>query len=336
MCAPEGGGDGDVDGDSDADVESEGEPCPSDMVLAGEVCIDRYEAARGPGDTALSAAGGTPWVYVTWSEAQRACEAASKTLCDSVAWVLACGGPEGQTYPYGSSFEAGRCVDAYVDSGRDPEPTGSMPRCEGYYPGLFDMSGNVSEWSGSCADGHCDVMIGAHADGEERQTCGGYTPVPPSEYFGDLGFRCCRQPRAVEWDLARHCEHICQLGVECGRIGAHERGPCQEECLALEFTEELLACFRAATTCEELQRCDCGCDVDTTTCSDGCECDRDCFAGFGEPCTRHGDCWNEGYFPEVPRCVALRCSRSCNFFPSCPSGTGCEEIDFANSECTWL
>jgi len=48
-------------------------------------------------------------------------------------------------------------------------PVASFPGCEGFYPGLFDLEGNVAEWVDSC-DGssgpndHCTLAGGSEID----------------------------------------------------------------------------------------------------------------------------------------------------------------------------
>lgn len=103
--------------------------CPDSMVLADDVCIDRYEAhlvvfkdagaskpypphLRPPEDVqyaARSAAGMRPQAYISRVEAERACTNAGKRLCTVKEWYGACRGTKRATYPYGNVFERGRC-----------------------------------------------------------------------------------------------------------------------------------------------------------------------------------------------------------------------------------
>lgn len=106
--------------------------CPPGMVMAGDVCIDRYEAALvelddvggvighhspyfNPGSTrvrAVSLEGAIPQGYVTQGQAQAACAEAGKRLCTDAEWLRACQGASAATYPWGSMAEPGRCNDA--------------------------------------------------------------------------------------------------------------------------------------------------------------------------------------------------------------------------------
>jgi hypothetical protein len=185
-CVLDSGGDADVDADAD---ES---PCPADMVyVASEsFCIDRYEASHGASDTAASELGRIPWTQVTWSQASTACVRAGKELCGAVHRLLACGGPDEWDYPYGRNYDEGACVDQSTGL-TEPLPAGSMPDCQGFYGGLFDMSGNVGEWTGEVQEGRGWIAVGSFYDDASRLVCNGYTPVPVGEHFGDVGFRCC-------------------------------------------------------------------------------------------------------------------------------------------------
>jgi formylglycine-generating enzyme required for sulfatase activity len=105
------------------------------MVVAGSVCIDRYEAfiervddagvtveslspyRPPPASAAIaarSAAGAVPHGYVSGLVAERACRGAGKRLCTSDEWLRACRGAAGNVYPYGNTRRAGVCNDAYA------------------------------------------------------------------------------------------------------------------------------------------------------------------------------------------------------------------------------
>jgi formylglycine-generating enzyme required for sulfatase activity len=116
---------------------SDGGACPPDMVLvAGRVCVDRWEASLvevlsdgstrdwspfyNPGTRrvrAVSRGGVVPQAYISGQESQRACAEAGKRLCRRDEWLAACQGPARRTYPYGNTFIAGAC-----NVGRRPHP----------------------------------------------------------------------------------------------------------------------------------------------------------------------------------------------------------------------
>jgi len=148
-----------------------------------------------------------PWTFVSWLEARAACDRVGKRLCEPAEWQAACGGPMRYDSPYGPEMIPGYCNERAAWDGTGPEPTvgptGSWPRCEGGYPGLFDMAGNVREWSNgyrpAMPDGGARVVVlgdSAVSDGYVGGTC--RVEVEPDglpDWGGeDNGFRCCSTP----------------------------------------------------------------------------------------------------------------------------------------------
>jgi hypothetical protein len=105
-------------------------------------------------------------------------------------WMYACqGGDHALVYPYGNDLNPDACYS--TGGGFQPAemgPVGSRP-CEGGFPGLFDMVGNVQEWIDSCRDDSC-TLVGA-------STCRDWTLATHQlqqivyEYEKPIGFRCC-------------------------------------------------------------------------------------------------------------------------------------------------
>ena len=114
-----------------------GARCPAEMALvAGRVCVDRYEAsllevtpdrrlvphspyhapAAGKVYFAHSAPYVVPQAYINGAQAASACQAAQKRLCEPVEWRAACGGKQGTAYPYGPKHVAGACNDRGVSA----------------------------------------------------------------------------------------------------------------------------------------------------------------------------------------------------------------------------
>ncbi len=172
--------------------------CPGDMVLlpsAGEcICMDRYEASQGGDDVAESVVGAMPWVNVSWNAASAACDAAGKRLCEENEWFDGCSGPPPKTaYPYGYNYDEDACNGSAHDVGT-VVPTGSMATCEGGYDGLFDMGGNVIEWTATCfSPASCRVRGGSFlgTDGFYLLCDTGNIYAPAVER-GHIGFRCCQ------------------------------------------------------------------------------------------------------------------------------------------------
>ncbi len=226
-----------------------GARCPAGMALvADRVCVDRYEASlvergrphdAGSGDrahspyhppevghvyAARSRADAVPQAYVTGAQAQSACRAAGKRLCQPVEWRAACGGKQGFAFPYGKSRVAGKCHDRGVapmlvffadtmkkgwgplelnDPRLNQQPgtvgkTGASPACVNDY-GLYDMVGNLHEWTadpnGTLQGGYW-LDTAQHGDG-----CAYRTIAHPFDYRDySIGFRCCADPLSCPRD----------------------------------------------------------------------------------------------------------------------------------------
>ena len=96
-------------------------------LVAGRVCIDRWEAAlvdrdgqplspyesvdHVEGYRAIARAGIVPQGYISGVEAEVACHASGKRLCTAPEWERGCRGPENLRYPYGNERRAHVCND---------------------------------------------------------------------------------------------------------------------------------------------------------------------------------------------------------------------------------
>jgi hypothetical protein len=116
--------------------------------------IYSYEASRPDasstnsgkvGTRSCSKAGVIPWSSVTYAEASTACAASGKRLCSKNEWVIACQGTAGNAYPYGATYNKTAC-NGYDSAVNAPVATG-MATCVGGESGLYDMSGNLREWT---------------------------------------------------------------------------------------------------------------------------------------------------------------------------------------------
>jgi len=166
--------------------------------------------------------GQLPVVNVDYCDAVAYCKWAGKHLCgmrgtvadpheayndeEKNEWYRACSAAETRLYPYGGNpFDPSEIKNAYrpdACNGKDkgigaPIAVGTLPGCEGGHPGLFDMSGNVSEWSDDCDQGQCAVRGGSfqHAGPAgfiSMLDCTATTYDSPDTSRADLGFRCCK------------------------------------------------------------------------------------------------------------------------------------------------
>ena len=103
--------------------------------------------------------------------------------------------------PYGDVFAGNACVgadfdgDPMFDPSKDfPRDVGSTKSCEGGYTGVFDMSGNIAEWEGSCSNttgktDPCLIRGGAYYQLEGELMCLS-TDMPTRETAAiAIGFR---------------------------------------------------------------------------------------------------------------------------------------------------
>ena len=192
--------------------------CPEDMVAVAvfdDLCIDRYEASEGPEGVARSVAGELPWDSISQPEAEAACAAAGKRLCSSDEWVGACQGPADFRYSFGDVFGSHTCNGEAHGEG-DSVLTGSMADCEGGYPGVFDLSGNLREWTNSCVDGECLTLGGSYSDGESWLRCETEYSHDEGDRRADVGFRCCVSIHDVCGDgSCSEGEDICSCPEDC-------------------------------------------------------------------------------------------------------------------------
>lgn len=146
-----------------------------------------------------------PVRYVDWCDALSYCLWANKRLCGRLGggalrateaadpraseWAVACSGGRPQDYPYGASYEDGRC------NARGDAAVSASTSCEGV-PGVFDMVGNVAEWLDACesssgAFDECRVAGGSFLSAGPGAKCTGSAPSTRGARSPDQGIRCC-------------------------------------------------------------------------------------------------------------------------------------------------
>ena len=206
------GTDDDCDGVVDEDFEDT-------WVAVGDYWMYAFEASR-PGSTtdvpgldlnpddgvpsyqesrACSRPNVLPWSNVSWADAQQACAAAGASLCGGNIWQDACGGAANAPYPYGAEYDPDACNGGERDS--DPAvrgiqdavlPSGSLDTCE--RGGVYDLSGNLKEWTTDRVDGLVVVRGGGfETNVPAALSCGQVGDLKPEEFRSTgIGFRCCR------------------------------------------------------------------------------------------------------------------------------------------------
>ncbi len=149
---------------------------------------------------ACSEAGLMPWTKVTKPEAAAACERSGYRLCTEREWLLACGGPDHKSQPYGQIFRAGWCNDHKGGAG-ELEKSGSRERCVSDH-GAIDLVGTAWEWIGDFGDGGEDGYLGysfqpsaIRPTADPACDAGLQADIEAEDARfsrDDIGFRCCK------------------------------------------------------------------------------------------------------------------------------------------------
>lgn len=147
-----------------------------------------------------------------WCDAAMFCQWAGKRLCGKIGggpvptasqlnagidqWYYACTGGAVTLWPYGDSYDPTLChCKDLVDAGT-VSAAGSLPGCQGGFPGVFDMSCNVWEWEDSCdgttgADDMCTARGASWAHTGGQTMCTTRWEAKRNMAQADMGFRCC-------------------------------------------------------------------------------------------------------------------------------------------------
>jgi formylglycine-generating enzyme required for sulfatase activity len=180
------------------------------QLMATEVTVGTYRAVMGQADEQPPWSTGPdyPVVIVTWEEAGAFCEKVGGRLPTEAEWEYAArGGREGTIYPWGDETPADdpkQPNGAALESDR-PRPVKSYA-ANGY--GLFDMAGNVWEWTADVGMPYREgefidpkgaesgstriVRGGSFGDAPANLRVSNRTPNGPDRVNVNVGFRCAR------------------------------------------------------------------------------------------------------------------------------------------------
>lgn len=167
-------------------------------------CIDPFEWPNQ--------LGAAPWIMVTWNEAKKLCELNEKRLCTEKEWTFACEGEEALPYPYGYTRNINKCnIDKpwklysslqLVSRGTEKcgnelarlwqgDTSGKYSECVSPF-GVYDMTGNIDEWTISSRHGKYPSILKGGYWGPVRNRCRPSTRNhAPNHAFYQQGFRCC-------------------------------------------------------------------------------------------------------------------------------------------------
>ncbi len=154
-----------------------------------------------------------PWTNLTWTEAQAACQGlgAGWDLCEETDWQTACEGPSGTcAWSYATSCASSAPLtcngdeydsspapgdqDQLFQTGRSSTPFNACYVNWGGGDRIYDLSGNVKEWTRtSRGPGLHAIRGGSYNNVEAGRRCDFDFTVGDGNFaFVNTGFRCCR------------------------------------------------------------------------------------------------------------------------------------------------
>ena len=195
------------------------------VTVAGQtVRVFTFEASRpsatsgdqgsGTEVRACSRPGVEPWSRVTFEQARLACQRAGMKLCGDLEWTESCDGLAGSwAFPYSSgTYNPNTCNGEGASNG-GPVDSGSLAGCQSNGYQVYDLSGNLREWTNDALaytpEGKAIYTVrgGAYTDLEGGLRCDFRSSALVEDAFAaNVGFRCCSRCGNGVLDADEQCD----------------------------------------------------------------------------------------------------------------------------------
>jgi len=201
---------------------------PQHEVYLDEYYIDKYEVTNEQYKAFIQSTGramprhwenGTypqgrsnhPVVYVSWEDAAAYCQWVGKRLLTEAEWEKASRGTDARIWPWGNSFDRTKCnVECW--EGSDSKPIGSYPQGVSPY-GVYDMAGNVWEWTDSWYDAYPGSKYKTPEFGKKLRVLRGGSWYH-YDSLGPIGARCASRDRANPQSVSYVAGFRCGIGAK--------------------------------------------------------------------------------------------------------------------------